>query len=198
MDFLNQAAQKYMHQGQSGQGQGPSPSQGYPPHQQGSGYPAHDPNQGLPPGWHAEWDAPDNRWFYINQHTGERTFNRPGGAPHSDPSQGLPPGWIAEWDAPDQRWFYVNTRDGERTFNRPGPPHGSYGPPPSQYPSGGYQQAPAPTQAAAPAAKNHNMAYGAAGAVGGLLAGGLLMHEGEKVGRCLMVHRRFEVQAIGC
>ena len=119
----------------------------------------------------------------------------------SDPRQGLPPGWIAEWDAPDNRWFYVNQRTGERSWNRPpgGPPPpgattytqvSSTGP--VRGPGYQYQQtqvvsqtAPhgAPAPAPAPAAKNHNVAYGAAGAAGGLVAGALLMHEGEKVSK---------------
>ncbi|CAD6593340.1 MAG: hypothetical protein ASARMPREDX12_007094 [Alectoria sarmentosa] len=200
MDFVNQAAQAYGHQQQrpGSQASGP-PHQGQP---QGQGYyPPHQPspqphrspgppqsaNNGLPPGWIQEWDAPDNRYFYINQRTGERTFNRPS-APHqgppSDPNHNLPPGWIAEWDAPDRRWFFVNQKTGERSWNHPGGPS-----PPAQYtqmnasgqgPMGStYQQSEVITQAPQP--KNHNLAYGAGGAVAGLAAGALLMHEGHKV-----------------
>lgn len=43
-----------------------------------------------------------------------------------------------------------------------------------------YQQTEVVTQA--PQQKNHNLAYGAGGAVAGLAAGALLMHEGHKVG----------------
>ena len=43
-----------------------------------------------------------------------------------------------------------------------------------------YQQTEVSSQA--PQQKNHNLAYGAGGAVAGLAAGALLMHEGEKVG----------------
>lgn len=43
---------------------------------------------------------------------------------------------------------------------------------------------PQPLDAKAPQQKNHNMAYGAGGAVAGLAAGALLMHEGEKVSMC--------------
>ena len=45
-----------------------------------------------------------------------------------------------------------------------------------------YQQSEVITQTQAPQKKNHNMAYGAGGAVAGLAAGALLMHEGHKVG----------------
>ena len=132
MDFIENAAQNYLHHGQSGRAQG---GQGFPPPQQ-----------------------------------------QPQGT--QDPNYGLPPGWIAEWDAPDNRWFYVNTHTGERTWNRPGAPLSGYGPGGYDQSQGSYQQA------QAPAPKNHNMAYGAAGAAGGLLAGAVLMHEGDKVGRC--------------
>lgn len=43
-----------------------------------------------------------------------------------------------------------------------------------------YQQTEVISQA--PQQKNHNLAYGAGGAVAGLAAGALLMHEGHKVG----------------
>ena len=118
----------------------------------------------------------------INQHTGERTFNRPSAAP--GPNHNLPPDWVAEWDAPDRRWFFVNQRTGERRWDPPP------GPPTAQYtevhtsgrgPMGSsYQQTEVITQV--PEKKNHNLAYGAGGAVAGLAAGALLMHEGHKVG----------------
>ena len=217
MEFVEQAAQAYLHQGAGGQGQGapqgarpqgppspypqgpgaPRPQGQGPPHQAGPPHPPsagppvqnRDPHQGLPPGWVAEWSAPDNRYYFVNTHTGERTWNRPGAPPPADPRAGLPPGWVAEWDAPDNRWFYVNTQTGARQWDRP---HAGGPPPPTQvtqvHTSGpGYeahrtqvvQQQAAP---AAPVAKNHNMAYGAAGAVAGLAGGALLMHEGHKVG----------------
>ena len=192
--FVANAAQQYMHSGQpSGQGRGQGQGPGYgAPHPQGAPHPPpgrgpppphQDPNHGLPPGWIAEWNASDNRWFYVNQRSrGQTTWNRP-------PT--LPPGWLAEWDAPDNRFFFVNERTGERTWNPPGgAPHPA---PPTQVtqtqrsgqaPGGyNYQQTQTVTQTPAPAAKNHNLAYGAAGAVGGLAAGALLMHEGHKVGK---------------
>jgi hypothetical protein len=57
-----------------GQGQG----QGYG---QGSGYnsgPGPAP-QDLPYPWVARWDERDQRWFYVNEQTGERSFERPDG-----------------------------------------------------------------------------------------------------------------------
>lgn len=106
------------------------------------------------------------------------------GPPPSDPNHNLPPDWVAEWDAPDRRWFFVNQRTGERSWD---PPRGP--PPPAHYtevhtagrgPTGStYQQTEVISQA--PQQKNHNLAYGAGGAVAGLAAGALLMHEGHKV-----------------
>jgi hypothetical protein len=46
--------------------------------------PSSNPNQGLPPPWVARWDENDQRWFYINEQTGERTWERPGGR-YNDP-----------------------------------------------------------------------------------------------------------------
>lgn len=45
----------------------------YNPQQQASSGPPP-----VSPPWFAEWDARDNRWFFVNQQTGERTFNYPG------------------------------------------------------------------------------------------------------------------------
>jgi len=41
---------------------------------QAQGY--NGPPQVQPP-WMAEWDARDNRWFFVNRETGERTFEHP-------------------------------------------------------------------------------------------------------------------------
>jgi hypothetical protein len=42
----------------------------------------HHTNRDQPPPvyypWIVEWDDRDNRWLFINQQTGERTFNYPG------------------------------------------------------------------------------------------------------------------------
>lgn len=195
MDFINKATSSFLHQGgsqqhgSSGGGQAafapPSPQ---PPRSPGPP-PASDPNVGLPPDWVAEFDHQGSqRWYYVNRRTSERTWNRPAAPAPGDPRAGLPPGWVAEWAAQDNRWFYVNTHTGERTWNRPG----GGGPPVQQTQvytegrtlgGGTYQATQVTTQtAAAPKQKNHNLAYGAAGAAAGLVGGALLMHEGHKVG----------------
>ncbi|RHZ56690.1 uncharacterized protein CDV56_107149 [Aspergillus thermomutatus] len=63
------------------------PSQGY-----NSG-PA--PPQDLPYPWVARWDDRDQRWFYVNEQTGERSWERPyggsgGGASYGERSYGQP------------------------------------------------------------------------------------------------------------
>ena len=114
-----------------------------------------------------------------------------------------PPPWFAEWDGRDQRWLYINRENGERTFQHPEPSYyqggggygeqrgygGGYGQQQGGYggsggygqPQGGYggyeQQAPPPEEK-----KSHGLLYGALGAAGGLLAGGLAVHEADKVG----------------
>ena len=52
--------------------------------------PTHPQYQGPPQAprpWRAEWDGQDQRWFYVNEETGERTFNFPGGAPPQQQQQ---------------------------------------------------------------------------------------------------------------
>jgi hypothetical protein len=112
----------------------------------------------------------------------------------------LPPPWYAEWDQRDQRYVFINPQTGERTFQHPHPtyqPQGGYPPQggyggqayPQQQTYGqqqGYQQAGYVQQSSPPPAPqprdNHNaLKYGALGAVGGLVAGGLAMHEADKI-----------------
>ncbi|KAL6709857.1 hypothetical protein ACN47E_000642 [Coniothyrium glycines] len=66
MGFLNNLVNEFTHQGQSshgGQQQHGASSGGPPP---------------VSPPWVAEWDGRDNRWLFLNQQTGERTFTYPG------------------------------------------------------------------------------------------------------------------------
>jgi len=50
--------------------------QDYPQNQYNQSQNYNSPPQ-VPPPWVAEWDARDNRWFYVNRETGERTFEQP-------------------------------------------------------------------------------------------------------------------------
>lgn len=105
----------------------------------------------------------------------------------------LPPPWYAEWDQRDQRYLFINPQTGERTFEHPHPTYQqSYGqpqynqPPPGQYEQQQYgQQAGYGYQQQQPPKQNSHkgLEYGALGAVGGLVAGAVAMHEGEKIHR---------------
>ena len=63
MGFLGELVSEFTHSGKSGQ----QPQSG------GS----HAPPPVSPP-WYTEWDGRDNRWLFVNQQTGERTFTYPG------------------------------------------------------------------------------------------------------------------------
>ena len=66
MGFLNNLVGEFTHSGHQGQRQGQQqggPQQGPPP---------------VSPPWHAEWDGRDNRWVFVNEQSGERTFTYPG------------------------------------------------------------------------------------------------------------------------
>ncbi|OAL44695.1 hypothetical protein IQ07DRAFT_521255 [Pyrenochaeta sp. DS3sAY3a] len=66
MSFLNNLVNQFTHSGgQQGQ------------QQHGNSQGANRPPPVSPP-WIAEWDGRDNRWFFINQQTGEQTFTYPG------------------------------------------------------------------------------------------------------------------------
>lgn len=101
----------------------------------------------------------------------------------------LPPPWRAEWDQRDNCYIFINPQTNERTFEHPHPNYqqqGNYGggyPPQAQgnYGGGYGQPQQYPQQAAPPKSGHKGLEYGALGAVGGLLVGGLAMHEGEKI-----------------
>lgn len=48
------------------------------------------PGPPLPPGWHAEWAAQEQRYIFINQYTGERSWNHPGAGQGQGHSYGAP------------------------------------------------------------------------------------------------------------
>ena len=64
MGFLNHLISEVTHSGQSNPQQGQQHANSQPPP--------------VSPPWFAEWDARDNRWLFVNQQTGERTFTYPG------------------------------------------------------------------------------------------------------------------------
>jgi hypothetical protein len=151
----------YPPQGQQGY---PPQQQGYPPQQQGyppqqQGYPPQG-NQPPPvsPPWYAEWDGRENRWIFVNQQNGERTYNYPG------------PGFAQQ----------------QGSYGAP-PPQGGYGYGEGGYSNqGAYNQSSYdPTRGSQPEEKKsggNGWKYAAAGAAG-LAGGALLMHEGDKIGK---------------
>lgn len=143
MGLLDNLVSGLTHSGQSGhQGQqGGQPSQGPPP---------------VSPPWHAEWDGRDNRWLFVNQQTGERTFTYPG------------PGYAQQqgnYGQPQGQYGY-----GQGGYNNQGASQqGSYNPTNSSY-----------QQQEQKKSGGNAWKYGAAG-VAGIAGGALLMHEGSEM-----------------
>lgn len=105
----------------------------------------------LPRPWVARWAEQDRRWFYVNEMTGEQSWERP----YGEPGYGKPPAGYGGGGGYGQ---------------------GGYGgPPPGEYyrEEERYQEE--------PPKKDHSVAYGVAGAAAGLVGGALLMHEGEEI-----------------
>jgi hypothetical protein len=61
------------------QGYGGQQQQGYGGQQQ-QGYGSGQGTPQVPPPWRAVWDDRENRWLFINEQNGERTFQHPGQA----------------------------------------------------------------------------------------------------------------------
>lgn len=83
MEFVSKLAEKFLdkdkssgsQEGYGNQGGYGGGDQGY-----GGGYPQQQQHSGpqVPPPWVARWDGESQRWFYVNEQTGERTWNHPG------------------------------------------------------------------------------------------------------------------------
>ncbi|KAF5867170.1 hypothetical protein ETB97_004091 [Aspergillus alliaceus] len=96
MDFVSKLAEKFLDKdkssgsqegygsqgGYGGQPSGYGGQGGYAGQPEGySGrYPHQQQHSGpqVPPPWVARWDDQSQRWFYVNEQTGERTWNHPG------------------------------------------------------------------------------------------------------------------------
>jgi hypothetical protein len=150
MSFLNKLVDGITHHGDQQQGGGGGGGQ------QGRPQP--------PPPWIAEWDSRDNRWLFVNQQTGERTFEFPQGGYGGQQSYGQQGGYGG------QQGGYGGQQGGY------GGQQGGYGGQQGNY-GGGYA-APPPEQH-----KSHTGRNAALGVGAGLVGGALLMHEGEKVGK---------------
>jgi hypothetical protein len=114
-------------------------------------------SQGPPPvspPWYAEWDARDNRWLFVNQQSGERTFTYPGpGYGQQQGGYGAPHGY-------NEGGYNNQGAYGQGSYN---PSNSSYGQQEQEKKSGG-----------------NAWKYGAAG-VAGVAGGALLMHEGSEI-----------------
>jgi hypothetical protein len=131
----------------------------YPP-QQGYGQPQNHPP--LPLGWRSEYDQRERRTVFINQQTGQRSFDFP------HPSY-------------PQTGGYGQQGYGQQVGYEQQPQ--GYGQQPQGYqqPPQGYGQAyPQPQRPQQPQNNHNAMKYGGLGAVGGLALGALGMHEWEK------------------
>lgn len=124
----------------------------YPP-QQGYGQPqgqqSHPP---LPPGWYSEYDQRERRTVFINQQTGQRSFDFP------------------------QSNYQQQGGYGQQAYGQQ-PAYGQQSQGYGQQ-SQGYGQA---GHAAPPPQNSHKaMEYGGLGALGGAMVGALGMHEYDK------------------
>jgi hypothetical protein len=152
MGFLGELVSEFTHSGQSGQGQ-----QQHQQHSSG-GVPSRDPPPVSLP-WHTEWDARDNRWLFVNQQTGERTFTYPGpGFSQQQGSYGSPQGG------------YGNNQGGYSNQGMYDPTNSSYQQQEHEKKQGG-----------------NGWKYAAAGAAG-VAGGALLMHEGHEISTSTTTH----------
>lgn len=92
MEFITKIAEKFLDKDKpSGNQEGYSNQGGYgggdqggyggqQPGGYGGGYPQQQQHSGpqVPPPWVARWDGESQRWYYVNEQTGERTWNHPG------------------------------------------------------------------------------------------------------------------------
>lgn len=94
-----------------------------------------------------------------------------------------PEPWYTEWDSSASTWVFINKQNGQRThqFPRGGGYNETVTQTTSYQQQGGYG-APPPQQRQEQK-QSHAGRNTALAAVGGLVAGGLLMHEGHKVGK---------------
>jgi len=108
-----------------------------------------DNNDDLPPGWIAVVDPDSGDTYYVNEATGETTWDRPSSpsnhasqsslhasqrsvnssghgtnASSDDNDERLPPGWLAVLDPDSGDHYYVNESTGETTWDHPGTPAG--------------------------------------------------------------------------
>lgn len=123
--------------------------------QTGYGGPQQGPPQPPYP-WIARWDDRENRYIFINEQTGERS-----------------------WNFPQQGGYGGSSGYGVGQSSYGGP-QGGYG---GGYaaPQRGYEQETVIEEERVKEKKGHGLAWGLGGAAVGLAGGALLMHEGEEM-----------------
>lgn len=143
MGLLDSLVGNLTHSGQSGHHGGGQPqSHGPPP---------------VSPPWFAEWDGRDNRWLFVNQQTGERTFTYPGpGYAQQQGNYGPPQG---------QYGYGQGGYSNQGAYNQ-----GSYNPTNNSQAQQDHEKK----------SGGNGWKYAAAGAAG-VAGGALLMHEGHEI-----------------
>jgi hypothetical protein len=139
--------------GSSSQSQSqPAPENNYSSSSYGGGYQSGPPQPPqVPYPWVARWDDRDQRWFFLNEQTGQTSWE----APSSGGYQGGYSGGYSG-GAPQQAYY---------EGGRGGASQGGY-----------YEQSVQQEEK-----KDHTMLYAGAGVAAGVVGGALLMHEGEEL-----------------
>ncbi|KAL4942886.1 hypothetical protein BDV06DRAFT_191078 [Aspergillus oleicola] len=131
----------------------PQPEYGYEGGNSG-GYGSAPPPSGpqAPYPWVSRWDDRSQRWYFLNEQTGQTSWEMPGGAPSYGSGYG-------------------------GGYDSQGGYGGGYGAPQPGYArqEGYYEQQPQQEK------KDHTMLYAAGGVAAGAVGGALLMHEGEEI-----------------
>ncbi|KAL2845221.1 hypothetical protein BJY01DRAFT_183657 [Aspergillus pseudoustus] len=125
----------------------------------GSGYQSGPPQPPqVPYPWVARWDDRDQRWFFLNEQTGQTSWEVPssGGYSSGGYNSGVP-----------QQGYYGGSGGGEYSSS-------GYG---GGAPQGGYYEQPVQQEEK----KDHTMLYTGVGVAAGVVGGALLMHEGEEI-----------------
>lgn len=84
------------------------------------------PSQNLPPGWFAATDAHSGDEYYVNEHTGETTWDRPEDDsthpppnPVSEEEGSLASGWFPVVEPGSGDTYYANQQTGETSWEKP-------------------------------------------------------------------------------
>lgn len=180
MDLIGKVMDKVLDKAQGGSSGGGQSSGGGgygggQPEGYGGGYSSGPPPPSggdLPYPWVSRWDDQSGRYYYVNEQTGERSWEHPssrggGGDGYGAPSGGYGGGGYGGGGGYEQGGYGGGGYGGGGAYG------GGYG---GGYGDGGY-----PPQEQEKPKKDHSMLYGAGGAALGVAGGALAMHEGEKI-----------------